>query len=79
MTLEDLRIRAGLSQLDVGKRLNVTQSAVSHWERGDYNIARKYHKKLARLYQVTPGDIVAAYKAAIAAKCGEGKSYEEET
>lgn len=32
--LKNLRIRLGLTQKQLGKRLRITQGAVSHWERG---------------------------------------------
>lgn len=53
MTLKELRERAHLRQVDVAKRLNVDQAAVSKWETGETKPSRKYHKKLAKLYGVT--------------------------
>lgn len=32
--LKSLRLRMGLTQKQLGKRLRITQGAVSHWERG---------------------------------------------
>lgn len=58
MTLREMRERAGLLQEDVGKKLNVDQTAVSNWERGKSRISRKYHKKLAKLYGVTVDDLL---------------------
>lgn len=34
MRLKELRIKAGLSQSDLAKKLNVHQTAVSQWETG---------------------------------------------
>ena len=50
MNLREYREKAGLRQVDVAKRLNVDQTAISKWESGDNRISRKYHKKLAKLY-----------------------------
>lgn len=57
MTLKELRETAGLRQEDVAKKLNVDQAAVSNWERGITAISRKYHKPLAKLYDVTVEDL----------------------
>lgn len=57
MTFKELRIRAGLTQAAVGKKLNVTQSCVCRWELGTWPPCRKLHKKLAKLYGVTEAEI----------------------
>lgn len=57
MTLRDMRCAALLKQEEVAKKLNIDQSAVSNWERGATRPLRKYHKKLAKLYGVTPEQI----------------------
>ena len=51
--MRDRRIAAGLRQVDVAKRMDVDQGAVSKWESGETRPSRKYHKKLARLYGCT--------------------------
>ena len=51
-TMKELRLAAGLRQIDVAKKLDVDQGAVSKWESGETRPSRKYHKKLARLYGV---------------------------
>ena len=53
MRLKELRLKAGLTQDEVAKKMNVDQSAVHLWETGKIRSARKHHKKLARLYGVT--------------------------
>lgn len=53
MNLRDLRVRAGLTQKDVAKALQVDQSAVSYWERGRNPPLAKYHEPLARLYGIS--------------------------
>ena len=51
--MKELRLNAGLTQEAVAKRMNVTQVAVHRWETGNTRIARKHHKKLAKLYGVS--------------------------
>lgn len=58
MNLKELRLKAGLTQEVVAKRLNVTQSAVHLWENGKVKIAKKHHKKLAKLYGVTVEELM---------------------
>lgn len=53
MSLKELRERVHLRQVDVAKKLDVDQAAVSKWETGETKPSRKYHKKLAKLYGVT--------------------------
>ncbi len=50
MTMKDLRQRAGLTQEQVAKIIDVDQGAVSNWEVGKYGPVRKYREKLAKLY-----------------------------
>ena len=59
MNLREYRERAGLRQVDVAKKLNVDQTAISKWESGDNRISRKYHKKLAKLYGVTVDELLS--------------------
>lgn len=58
LTLKELRMAAGLRQEDVAKKLNVGQSAVSHWERGGCRPCKKYRKKLAALYGCKVEDLL---------------------
>ena len=62
LDLLDMRRRVGLTQKEVATKLDVDQSSLSHWERGENKILRKYHKKLADIYGVTVEDIVKACK-----------------
>ncbi len=59
MSLREYREKAGLRQVDVAKKMNVDQAAVSKWETGENGISRKYHKKLAKLYGVTVEQLLA--------------------
>lgn len=47
----------------MAKKLNVTPMAVSNWENGLNKIARKYHKKLAKLYGCTVDELLAGNEA----------------
>ena len=60
MTLKELREKAGLRQMDVSTRMDIDQTAVSHWESGKFRPSRKYHKKLAKLYGCTVEELVQA-------------------
>lgn len=51
LTLKELRENAGLQQADVGKKLQLDQSAISNWERGRAKPLRKYRRRLANLYK----------------------------
>ena len=59
MNLRELRLKAGLTQAEVAKELNVNQSAVHLWETGRTRIARKHHENLAKLYKVTVSELFA--------------------
>ena len=67
LTLREMRDRANLSCVQVGKKLFVDQSCVRHWEYGDWAPARKYYKKMAKLYGVSEEEIKAAAEAIRAA------------
>ena len=56
--MKELRLNAGLTQEAGAKRRNVTQVAVHRWETGNTRIARKHHKKLAKLYGVTVEELM---------------------
>lgn len=71
LTLREMRDRANLSCTQVGKKLFVDQSCVRHWEYGDWAPARKYYKKMAKLYGVSEEEIKAAAEAIRAANRGE--------
>ena len=58
MKLRKLREAAGLRQVDVAKKLNVDQAAVSKWETGETRPSRKYHQKLAKLYGCTVDELL---------------------
>lgn len=74
MNFRELRVNTGLRQVDVAKKLDVDQSAVSGWEGAKAVPQRKLRKKLAKLYGVDVQDIEVA--CAINAEI-RGKSKEE--
>lgn len=57
MTLKELRLKAGLTQEQVAKLIDVDQAAVSYWESGKYKPLRKYRRKLAKLYGCTAEEL----------------------
>jgi len=52
MTLEALRINAGLTQQDVADRLGVTRQTVAKWENGEVRPKELVIYALAKLYDV---------------------------
>ena len=58
MNLCALRTKAGLTQTEVAKKLNVTQSAVAMWENGRTYPRTLILKKLAELYKCTVDELL---------------------
>lgn len=58
--LAGLRVTAGLTQTEVASALNITQGAVSIWERGDSKLTVDKIQQLADMYGVTAQEIVEA-------------------
>lgn len=58
LTMRERRMMAGLRQVDVAKKMDVDQAAVSKWENGETRPSRKYHKKLAKLYNCTVEELL---------------------
>ena len=57
MSLRTLRQHAGLTQSELGKKLNVAHAAVSNWERGVNKPLRKYHRLLALALDVSEEEL----------------------
>lgn len=57
MTLKELRLKAGLTQEQVAKLVEVDQAAVSNWERGKNPPMGKHKVKLAKLYGCTVDEL----------------------
>lgn len=53
MKIKELRLKAGMTQAQLAKKMNVDQTAVSRWETGDNKPLRKTHKKLAKVLGCT--------------------------
>lgn len=60
MTMRELRLSAGFLQVDVAKKMNVSQAAVSRWESGETQPCKKHCKKLAKLYRCSQEDLSAS-------------------
>lgn len=58
-TLKEMRLRCGYSRQQVANKLNVSDTAIAHWEAEDWTPSTKYHKTLARIYGV-PLDVFRA-------------------
>lgn len=58
MELKELRKRVHLRQVDVARKLNVDQAAVSKWENGVNPPLPKYRKRLAKLYGVAVDELL---------------------
>ena len=52
-TLKEMRLRCGYSRPQVANKLNVSDTAIAHWEAEDWTPSTKYHKALERIYGVS--------------------------
>jgi len=57
LTVRDLRLEAGLTQISLAETLGITQGAVSHIETGRMNLTRPRADLLAELFKTTADDI----------------------
>lgn len=55
--LLELRLKANMTQTEVGKALNVQQSTVGRWEHSPKMPPKKYHAQLCKLYGCTVDDL----------------------
>ena len=60
MTLRELREKAGWTQITIAVELNVTQSAISVWDRGLNPPLKKYRPALCEAYRCTMEELEAA-------------------
>lgn len=60
LTLKMLRVGKGLSQIELGKEIGVSQTTVSVWEKGSTSPSSKNIYALAKLYAVEPSVIFDA-------------------
>ena len=66
MTIRELRVRAGLTQTEVSKKLRVNQAAVSYWESGKTKPLRKVQKRLCKVYGCTADELAEALESEVA-------------
>lgn len=55
--LKELRLRAALSQADLGKKAGVARTTVTRLEQGDENVLPSTLRKLAAALRVKPTDL----------------------
>lgn len=55
--IRELRKLAGMSQAELAKKVNVDQSSLSHWEKGDTKPCRKYIPVLAEALNVSVAEL----------------------
>ena len=60
MTFRELRQRAGLSQVEAGRLLNVAQQTICHWEIGKSSPWQKYYRDIQRVYGCTMLELAMA-------------------
>lgn len=65
MNIRELRLKAGLTQAQLAKKMNVDQAAVSRWESGETRPLRKCHRKLAKVLGCTEEELKADEKAPV--------------
>lgn len=51
--LKELRIEKNISQAEIGKLLNMSKMAISHWEKGNSEPSIDQLKKLALFFDVS--------------------------
>lgn len=58
MNIRDLRKAAGLTQRELAERVNVTQGAVSNWERGKIRPLEKWYPAIAEALGISVKELV---------------------
>jgi transcriptional regulator with XRE-family HTH domain len=59
-----IRQDCGITQVEMSKKLNTTQSIVSRYERGELRIHAELLLKLAKIFGVTPNELLGIDKKA---------------
>lgn len=54
LSLKAVRVNAGYSQDDMAKKLNVSTSTISRWEKGVTPIPKKHLANLCNIYNIKP-------------------------
>jgi len=52
------RKAAGMTQIDLAKRLKVSQGRISEWEAGKRGLSVERLKRIARVLNVAPGELL---------------------
>ena len=63
MSLKQMRIHKKLTQIQVAREFGVSQVTISQWENGESYPHPSRIAKLANIYSVTEGEIIAAITA----------------
>lgn len=58
MKIREYREKAGMTQAQLAKKMNMDQSAVSLWENGKTSPLKKYRKKLAKVLGITLDELL---------------------
>lgn len=58
INIKFFRLKALISQKELAEKLEINQSAVSHWERGDTKPCKKYVNKMCALFECTPEELM---------------------
>ena len=58
MAIRAYREQAGLLQVDLAKKLDVDQAAVSNWERGVNRPQSKKKQKMCRMFKCTEAELM---------------------
>ena len=64
MAIRAYREQAGLLQVDLAKKLDVDQAAVSNWERGVNRPQSKYNHKKYRMFKCTEAELMQTNESA---------------
>lgn len=58
INVKNLRLRALLTQKQLAKKLDVNQGTVSRWENQEIKPAKKYIKKMTRIFGCTVDELM---------------------
>lgn len=58
LNIKNLRLKAGLTQVELAKKMRVDQAAVSRWESGETKPLRKSRKRLAKVLGCTVDELL---------------------
>lgn len=61
MTLQEVRHRYLMTQEELARKLRIRQAAITHWECGRRQPSMKNQKKIARLFGLSPEEILQIF------------------